>query len=213
MKFPLIYLDPPWRYQNWTDAKNGAAKSSFRCEKHKTMLAWNIGALAADDSLMFMWATFPKLPEALDLLGAWGFRFVGVPFVWVKTNKDGLNLAHGPGFWTAAGAEIVLLGRRGKGLPRHRETRGHVKQVQLYEEAELFTGPAIKPHSRKPLEIVDRIEELVGPGVAPKLEMFARRVEGQPLPHLERHDWHATGLEWDGRTVEEAIEHFAEWRE
>jgi len=38
---------------------------------------------------MFIWATLPKLPEALELIDAWDMRFVTVPFVWVKLNSTG----------------------------------------------------------------------------------------------------------------------------
>lgn len=195
MKWQLLYADPPWHYANWTAKKNGAAVAHYPGAKVDEMCSWDIAALAEKDALLFMWATLPKLDEALAVLSAWGFKFVGVPFVWTKTCADGIRPAHGPGFWTASGAEIMLLGRRGKGLPRRRETRGYIKQV--------MAAPALKPHSRKPTVFADRITYLVDP--CSKLELFARRVEGQPLSYLDRPDWSATGLEWDGHTIAEFI--------
>lgn len=197
MKFRLLYLDPPWHYRNYRDKINGAAASHYSVAKLEEMSRWDIGALAADDSLIFLWATFPKLEEAFTLLEAWGFEYVTTPFVWVKTTKDGLKLKNGPGFWTMSGAELVLLGRRGKGIPRLQETRG-TRQV--------LTAPALKPHSRKPLEVRKAIMEMVGP-VTPRIELFARRHEPEAdQPH--NCGWYATGVEYDGRTIIDAIEYF-----
>jgi N6-adenosine-specific RNA methylase IME4 len=35
--------------------------------------ALDIGALAADDSVLLCWATFPLLPDALETVKSWGF--------------------------------------------------------------------------------------------------------------------------------------------
>ena len=51
------------------------------------LCALPVETLAAKDCLMFLWATFPMLPEALRLIQAWGFTFKTVAFVWLKRNK------------------------------------------------------------------------------------------------------------------------------
>ena len=43
-----------------------------------------VADLAAPDSALFLWATFPQLPEALRLIEAWGFTYKSVAFVWLK---------------------------------------------------------------------------------------------------------------------------------
>ena len=53
-----------------------------------------VADLAAPDSALFLWATFPQLPEALRLIEAWGFTYKSVAFVWLKKNKK----AGGRGF-------------------------------------------------------------------------------------------------------------------
>ena len=74
-RYRVITADPPWRYQNWTDAKNGAARSHYA-----TMAAADLGALPVADladergCALLLWATWPKLPEALEVMPAWGFR-------------------------------------------------------------------------------------------------------------------------------------------
>ena len=51
------------------------------------LCALPVGKLAKKDCLLFLWATFPQLPEALQLIKAWGFTFKTVAFVWLKRNK------------------------------------------------------------------------------------------------------------------------------
>ena len=47
------------------------------------LCALPVADLAAPDSALFLWATFPQLPEALRLIEAWGFRYKSVAFVWL----------------------------------------------------------------------------------------------------------------------------------
>lgn len=189
MRFRLLYADPPWAYRNCNRAKkfSGTAGTVYQTWSINEMARWDVVRLAEPDSLLFLWATFPTLPQALQLMEAWGFSYVTAPFVWSKTYPSGKPFC-GVGFWTRNGAEVVLLGRRGKGLPR--VGRG-VRQVVV--------APNLRPHSTKPPEIRDRIVDLVG-DVSPRIELFARSgTEG----------WYATGLEHDGRLITDAIEHFA----
>lgn len=127
--------------------------------------------LADIDCILFMWATFPKLQEALDTVAAWGFIFKTCAFVWVKTNKktnvdqtsflphDSFDSFWGMGRWTRSNAEICLLAV--KGTP-HR-TNADVHQI-IYAP--------IDKHSKKPAETRDRIIRLVGD--LPRIELFAR---------------------------------------
>lgn len=193
MRFSILYPDPPWMYQNWTETKNGAAAGHYPGVPIDEMCKWQVQDIAAPDSLMFMWATFPHLPDALRLLEAWGFEYVTTPFVWVKTNKKAGTPVFGNGFWTRAAAEIVILGRRGNGL-RRLNTR--IRQV--------IAAPA-EGHSRKPLIFRRTIVELLGD--QPRIELFARhRPDLTEDPHVN--GWHATGLEYDDRTLVQAIDYY-----
>ena len=209
MRFKILLADPPWAYQNWTDAKNGAAASAMECVPEREMSTWPVRDIAAEDSLLFLWATFPKLDEAVFLMECWGFEFVTTPFVWVKTTRDGLYLKNGPGFWTMSGAECVLLGRRGRGVKRRELTRGDVRQVQLNpDEGNVVTAPVLR-HSQKPLFIHNLIVDLVG-DIQPRIELFARVNPGDPKNWPNEAGWEATGLEYDGATLLQAIEHYKE---
>lgn len=187
MTYPIIYADPPWSYDDKMLHRGGAARH------YKTMDAQDIAGLpiaqiAAPDAVLFMWATFPKLPDALQVMWAWGFQFKTCAFVWLKTNKntntkqtsflpaERLDTFWGMGRWTRANAEVCLLGTRGK--PQRTKAGGGVHQV-VY-------APVSK-HSRKPDEVRDRIVTLCGD--LPRLELFARR----PTP-----GWDVFGNEVEG---------------
>ena len=64
------------------------------------LCALPVADLAAKDSALFLWATFPQLPEALRLIQAWGFTYKSVAFVWLKQNRKSPGWFYGLGFWT-----------------------------------------------------------------------------------------------------------------
>jgi site-specific DNA-methyltransferase (adenine-specific) len=120
----------------------------------------------------FLWATGPKLPEALAVMDAWKFFYRGIAYVWVKTSKSGKPI-HGQGTrptFVKPTTEIVLVGattKKGRPLPLLTEGQPQV----------LFAPRPGERHSAKPPEIRERIVELLGD--LPRVELFARdRVDG-----------------------------------
>ena len=124
------------------------------------LCALPVSELAEKDSALFLWATFPQLPEALRLIRAWGFTYKTVAFVWLKTNRKARTWFYGLGFWTRGNAEICLLAT--KGHPKRRSAGVH--QVILSH---------IEEHSKKPDVTRDKIIELAGD--LPRVELFARQ--------------------------------------
>ena len=124
------------------------------------LCALPVAELAAKDSALFMWATFPQLPEALRLIRAWGFTYKSVAFVWLKKNKKADSWFYGLGFWTRANAEVCLLA-----------TKGHPKR-QAADIHQFIISP-IEAHSKKPDEARDKIVSLMGD--LPRVELFARQ--------------------------------------
>ena len=96
-----------------------------------------VSEIAEKDCVLFLWATFPQLKEALQLIEAWGFQYKTVAFVWLKTNKKAGTWFYGLGFWTRGNAEICLLA-----------TKGHPKR-QAKNVHQLIISP-IEAHSKKP---------------------------------------------------------------
>ena len=77
------------------------------------LCALSVADIAAEDSALFLWATFPQLPEALRLIKAWGFTYKTAAFVWLKLNKKSYTWFYGLGFWTRGNAELCLFATRG----------------------------------------------------------------------------------------------------
>ena len=124
-------------------------------------MALPVASIAEPRSILFMWATSPKLPLALSVIEAWGFTFKSVAFVWVKTNKISHSHFTGMGFYTRQNAEFVLLATRGS-PSLHRKN----KSIHQIVEA------PVSRHSEKPEEIRTRIDQLFD---GERIELFARR--------------------------------------
>lgn len=152
--FDLIYADPPWQLGN--------ADSRYAPENHyPCMPLEKIEALAvpaADNAILFLWAVNQRLPEALDVMRAWGFEYVA-NLVWVKPSI-------GLGVWTRNRHEVLLVGRRGKISPPEPDERPD-------SVIEANRGR----HSAKPESLYTLIESAY-PQLT-KLELFHR---GTPRP-------------------------------
>lgn len=123
------------------------------------LAALPVGKLAAENCAMFLWVTFPNLPDAFTLLQTWGFQYKSVAFVWVKRNRKSDGWFWGLGHWTRANAEICLLACKG----RPQRVSRSVHQI---------IDTPIQAHSQKPKEARERIVQLMGD--VPRIELFAR---------------------------------------
>ena len=160
-KYSIIYADPPWGYQN--KATRAAATKHYNtmttAELNDMKIGRGGGGIAADDCVLFMWATFPMLKEAIELIEAWGFTYKTIAFNWIKQNKKSPGLFWGLGNWTRSNSEVCLLATKGK--PKRASAAVH----------SVVVAP-IQKHSQKPEEVRDRIVELMGD--LPRIELFAR---------------------------------------
>lgn len=168
----VVLADPPWHY-----VKKGRVSGGPISPAYETLSLDKLKLMApavAEDAFLFLWATSPKMDEAIELMKAWGFRYRTVFIVWSKRYKSG-EIASAPGIYCLPSCEFLLLGVRGSiqgllGRPR----------LQLLESTR-------REHSRKPDEAYELIESFVGPEVK-KLEMFARQ---------RRAGWEAHGNQVD----------------
>lgn len=156
-RYDIIYADPPWQYER--KKVQGAAENHYSTMSNKDICNLNIAELANKDCVLFLWATFPKLPEALQVIKAWGFHYKTIAFLWLKQNKSKKGWFFGLGFWTRGNAEICLLATKGK---------PHRKSNKVHQ----FIISPIREHSRKPNEAREKIVELMGD--IPRIELFAR---------------------------------------
>jgi N6-adenosine-specific RNA methylase IME4 len=167
-RFSILYVDPPWPYNNpqGDDAARGGKPYPEMSLASLHEMRYAINQWAADDCALFLWGTWPKLKEALDLIDAWEFRYTTCAFVWVKLNPSGVGVYSGLGYWTNGNTEYCLFAKRG-----HPErVAKNVKQVVI--EPEIIAAPRGR-HSAKPDAVRDRIVELMGD--IPRVELFARK--------------------------------------
>ena len=178
-KYSALLCDPPWRYEQ--KRLSGAAEKHYTTISVDELCALPIADIAANDSVLFLWTTFPQLSEALRVIQAWGFCYKTVAFVWLKTNRQSGGWFYGLGFWTRGNAEICLLATQGR--PKRQSASVHQ-----------FIIAPVREHSRKPDITRDKIVELLGD--VPRVEIFAReRAEG----------WDAIGNGIDGRDIRDAL--------
>ena len=157
-KYKIIYADPPWRYDQ--KRLQGVAEKHYATMNINDICALPVADLADKDCVLFLWATFPMLPEALKLIQAWGFEYKTVAFVWLKQNKKTPSWFYGLGFWTRGNAEVCLLAKKGK--PKRSSASVHQ-----------FIISPVEQHSKKPDITRERIVELMGD--VPRIELFARQ--------------------------------------
>jgi N6-adenosine-specific RNA methylase IME4 len=161
-KFATILADPPWRFQNRTGK---VAPEHGRLTRYETMSLNDICALpvegvAAETAHLYLWTPNALLPEALEVMRAWGFSYKS-NLIWHKVRKDGGSDGRGVGFYFRNVTEMVLFGVRGKNARTEAPGRSQVNMLQTRK----------REHSRKPDEQYDLIERC-SPG--PYLELFAR---------------------------------------
>lgn len=208
--YRVLVVDCPWQYNDRKgtrrDNKAKIPKSGYGAQGNYSQgvmslaeleaLGPELDRLTAPDAYLFMWATCPRLQEAMTLMRSWGFRYVTVAFQWTKTTlSDGFR--KGPGRYVPANMELVLLGVKGKGRPWHPSTGSKpAQEVRLPHPRNPLTGKI--RHSRKPEEIQDRIERWLGDHIGDQgyLELFATR---------NRPGWTCLGWDVTGRKIDEDL--------
>jgi N6-adenosine-specific RNA methylase IME4 len=158
-KYNIIYADPAWNYTDKSLNRGGAARH-YKTMTDDEIQNLQVQKIAAENCILFLWATFPKIQEALDVIEHWGFEYKTMGFTWIKKNKKSINTNFwGMGRWTRSNAEICLLATKGK--PKRLNAGVH----------SVIETP-IQRHSKKPDIVRDKIIQLVGD--LPRIELFAR---------------------------------------
>jgi len=191
-KFSIVLADPPWLYNDTKGNLPSCGGKTYPVMTLEDIQKIPVAELCDKKSCaLFLWATSPKLPEALSVMSAWGFKFVTTVFVWVKTNPTNPKIYSGLGHYTNQNAEFVLLGKKGRLFRKER----NVKQIVI--------APRGK-HSAKPPEVKERIVRLLGD--IPRIELFAREkikdgwsYWGNEVPCDIPENW----VDWKSFTIEE----------
>ena len=157
-RYEIIYCDPPWDYaghkQHRKTASNASAIDHYNTMTLAQLKELKVKDITASNALCFMWTSSPHLPQAIELMTAWGFKYKTIAFVWDKQKVN-------PGSYTMSQCEICLVGKRGD-IPKPRGTRNERQFI-----SEMRTR-----HSAKPAEVRDRITRMFP--TQRKVELFAR---------------------------------------
>lgn len=178
MTFDLILADPPWRY-DFSRSRSRAIEPKYDTLSSNDLQCLSVRSLAKPDATLMLWATAPKLPEALAVMEAWGFRYT-TSAVWDKQRI-------GMGYYFRGQHELLLVGKRGSPRPPAPATR----PPSVIRERR-------GAHSAKPGLVYALLERMYPD--ARRLELFAR---------AERPGWTAIGAEIDGRDIREALRRLA----
>ena len=135
---------------------------------YDTMTTADIAAMrvpAADDAVLYLWATAPMMPQAEQVMAAWGFTYSS-QIVWAKDrNRHGL-----------LGAESARTS-----VDRHQGI--HPAPTPGTQPPSVIFA-SVGAHSEKP-DVFAEIIETSFPGVA-RLEMFARKPRGGWTVHGDK---------------------------
>ena len=164
--YGAILVDPPWRFEVWKEGSGRNVSAKYNTMTTAEIMRLPVRDLAAPNCALFLWMVWPRLPDALRVIDAWGFVYKTCAFSWIKAHAGQLEMFRddgdtlmGSGFWTRANSEACLLATRGR--PRRQSMA--VRQAIIEPRRE---------HSRKPDCVYERIERLIA---GPYLELFARQ--------------------------------------
>lgn len=178
-KFNIIYCDPPWQFGSKAYQDGNRKMLKLEETQYETMTIEDIKGLPINeisdkDCICFMWVTDSHLKEGIEVLESWGFKYKTIAFNWIKKYASGetcVNFAP----WTLKSWEICIVGIKGS-MGKYKK----VNNIRGLVEAERTK------HSKKPIEVRNRIEQLFGD--IPRIELFAREYS---------EDWFVWGNEVD----------------
>lgn len=154
-RYGAILADPEWRFEPYSreTGLDRAADNHYPTSATDVIASRPVQTIAADDCVLFLWATSPMLEHAFRVLNAWGFSYRS-QFVWVKDRL-------GTGYWNRNRHELLLVGVRGNPpAPSPAERRDSVIDAPAGE------------HSAKPEIVFEYIEGWYP--TLPKIELNRR---------------------------------------
>ncbi len=151
-RYPVIYADPPWRYEH-AESVSREIENHYPTMSLDDICALPVPDLATDAAVLFLWATSPKLAEAMRVVEAWGFTYRTCA-VWSKPQI-------GMGYYFRQQHELLLVATRGD-MPAP-PPAARVGSVVTADRGR---------HSAKPAEFAEIIERMYP--ALPKVELFCR---------------------------------------
>jgi N6-adenosine-specific RNA methylase IME4/ParB-like chromosome segregation protein Spo0J len=151
-KYRIVYADPPWKYGNAMPEYVTEPQDYYLLMDTADICNMPVKDIAEPNAVLFMWSTSPHLPEALEVVKAWGFTYK-TTFVWDKVK-------HNMGHYNSVRHEFLLVCTRGACTPDVKKLFDSVVSIERTE------------HSKKPEFFREIIETIYTHGN--KIELFAR---------------------------------------
>lgn len=167
-KYQIILADCPWRY-DFSASHNRDIENQYPTMELEKIKSLKVPS--EDNAVLFLWATAPKLLEALEVMKAWGFKY--------RTHAIWDKKIIGCGWWFRGQHELLLVGVKGKFSPPPNTDR--IASIFKVKRA---------LHSDKP-DVIKHLIDKWYPDKS-KLEMFARN-----HTPLFKDDWSRWGNEVD----------------
>jgi N6-adenosine-specific RNA methylase IME4 len=144
----VLYVDPPWDFEVYSreTGMDRHAANHYPVMKDEQIKA--VSPPAAEDCVLFLWSTRPKLQIAItELLPAWRFTYKSC-YTWDK----GLG---GTGYWFIDDSELLIVATRGNAVAPAFGT----------QERSVIKAPVLsrgrRKHSAKPAVFAEMIERLL----------------------------------------------------
>lgn len=151
--YGLILADPPWQYEH-CEANNREIENHYPTAVLEDIYRHGMEVEKEKDCILFLWATAPKLQEAISVMVAWGFNYRSCA-VWDKQHI-------GMGYWWRIQHELLLVGTSGK--------PGSTPEC---ERVSSIFSEARSTHSTKPTCVYEWIERAFPE--SKKVEMYCRK--------------------------------------
>lgn len=107
-RYGVIYADPEWQFKFYSEKgkTNSSADNHYDTSPLEEIKSRDVESISAKDCVLFLWATAPMMPQALEVMWAWGFEYKS-QCVWRKSKP-------GTGYWFRNQHELLLVGTKGK---------------------------------------------------------------------------------------------------
>lgn len=187
-KYNVIYADPPWSYEKSNAGRGGnsSAIKHYHTMTNADIMSMPLGELTEKNAVCFLWVTVPLLPEGLQTLDAWGFRYKTM-LTWRKVMSLGM------GYWFRGQTEHLILGVKGKVKPFYMQNANYWESGYDISDDQVYQCKVGK-HSQKPHHFRELITKAVEKSFdhPKKLELFARSRAGL-FPDDEYKGWDVYG--------------------
>jgi N6-adenosine-specific RNA methylase IME4 len=151
-KYRIIYADPPWQYGNAMPEYVTEPQDYYSLMSTSDICEMPVKEITEENAVLFIWSTSPHLPEALEVVKSWGFKYK-TTFIWDK-------IKHNMGHYNSVRHEILLVCTKGSCTPDVKKLFDSVVSIER------------TAHSKKPDEFRNIIDTLYTYGN--KIELFAR---------------------------------------